>query len=354
MDHHNKPLMNNRAVILWVCFIALILGFITMGLFGTAHAAGLGSSGNTTPTTTSIGAQPVDSDLTCVAQLGTTGLVNRTGTGTCTTKTAPSGAVVGDTDTQTLTNKTISGYAPLVSPTFTGTITAPDAGTWNSGGLTVGGLNSAFGTGSGLVNLTINGGATTNGGLIIFSKNSATKGYVGPQSRVDGTSSDNLTLDSVSGPITLWGTNTHSVDVTSVGLTFIATVPAASAGDTFLCESTTGVVRSGATCAASNEDFKQGFHSLDHGLDYVRAMDTSRWVWNWKGASNPKDRAQHIGPTAQSVAKVDRRLAIYQAGKLFAPDDRALLAVALVAIKQQDRHIATLTAKVASLQKRIH
>lgn len=44
--------------------------------------------------------------------------------------------------TQTLTNKTIAfsgntltGVAPLASPTFTGTLTAPDSGTWTSGGI---------------------------------------------------------------------------------------------------------------------------------------------------------------------------------------------------------------------------
>jgi len=43
---------------------------------------------------------------------------------------------------QTLTNKTIAfasntltGVAPLASPTFSGTVTMPDAGTWASGGI---------------------------------------------------------------------------------------------------------------------------------------------------------------------------------------------------------------------------
>lgn len=46
------------------------------------------------------------------------------------------------TATQTLTNKTISfssntltGVAPLASPTFSGTVTGPDSGTWGSGGI---------------------------------------------------------------------------------------------------------------------------------------------------------------------------------------------------------------------------
>ncbi|MGE0289695.1 MAG: hypothetical protein AB7I42_25605, partial [Bradyrhizobium sp.] len=126
-----------------------------------ASASGIASldSGSKVPIaqipTGSGGVQAYDSDLNCVAGLSSTGLVARTGTGTCAVrtlgvgtgmtisnatgvsgdpsialssnlqswsgKTAPSGTVVGTTDSQTLTNKTLT--APVLSGTVTGTYT---------------------------------------------------------------------------------------------------------------------------------------------------------------------------------------------------------------------------------------
>lgn len=67
--------------------------------------------------TADSGKQPLDSDLTAIAALSTTGLISRTGTGTAATVTPPTGAIVGTSDTQTLTNKTLTS-AVLTTPTL--------------------------------------------------------------------------------------------------------------------------------------------------------------------------------------------------------------------------------------------
>lgn len=59
--------------------------------------------------------QGYDADLAAVAALSSTGLINRTGTGTAATVSVPAGDLVGTSATQTLTNKT------LTSPELGGT-----------------------------------------------------------------------------------------------------------------------------------------------------------------------------------------------------------------------------------------
>lgn len=68
--------------------------------------------------TSAIGStvQGYDADLAAVAALSTTGLINRTGSGTAATVTLPSGNLVGTSATQTLTAKT------LTDPAIIGTI----------------------------------------------------------------------------------------------------------------------------------------------------------------------------------------------------------------------------------------
>lgn len=57
--------------------------------------------------------QALDSDLTALAGLSTTGLIERTGAGTAAIVAKPSGALVGTTDTQTLSGKTLTD--PVIS-----------------------------------------------------------------------------------------------------------------------------------------------------------------------------------------------------------------------------------------------
>lgn len=56
----------------------------------------------------------LDGDLTAIAGLTTTGIAVRSGTNTWTTITNPAGELVGTTATQTLTNKTLTGYTETV------------------------------------------------------------------------------------------------------------------------------------------------------------------------------------------------------------------------------------------------
>ena len=68
--------------------------------------------------------QAYDADLAADDALTTTGLINRTGAGTATTVTLPSGDLVGTSATQTLTNKTLT--SPVISTVSnTGTLTLP-------------------------------------------------------------------------------------------------------------------------------------------------------------------------------------------------------------------------------------
>jgi hypothetical protein len=82
---------------------------------------------------TAIGAsvQSYDADLAAVAALSTTGLINRTGSGTAATVTVPSGDLVGTSATQTLTNKTLTSpeltSAPYVNGSYRSNIVSVPA-----------------------------------------------------------------------------------------------------------------------------------------------------------------------------------------------------------------------------------
>lgn len=73
-----------------------------------------------------VSVQGYDADLAAVAALTTTGLINRTGAGTAATVTVPSGDLVGTTETQTLTNKTLASpeltTAPYVNGSYRGNV----------------------------------------------------------------------------------------------------------------------------------------------------------------------------------------------------------------------------------------
>lgn len=84
------------------------------------------------PTAANVGAEPAFTTLG-VAKGGTgattlTGILKGNGTGAFTAVTAPTGTIVGTTDSQTLTNKTFTGYTETVF-NLTGTDISPANGT---------------------------------------------------------------------------------------------------------------------------------------------------------------------------------------------------------------------------------
>ena len=115
-----------------------------------------------------------------ITGFSSTGFIKRTGAGTYTFTADPSdvtsvfgrtGAVAATSGDYTVGQ--VTGAAPLASPTFTGTITGPDSGTWGSGGINgsiIGGTTRAAGSfttlaANGTANFTstfqINGNAIT-------------------------------------------------------------------------------------------------------------------------------------------------------------------------------------------------
>ncbi|HTJ77939.1 MAG TPA: hypothetical protein VL357_03010 [Rariglobus sp.] len=108
---------------------------------GSTLAIGAGGTLGTAAYTDATAYQPLDSDLTSIAALTTTsngrslltastltaaglGLTNGSTIDSWGAKTAPSGTVVGSSDSQTLTNKTLTSPT-LTSPTVTGTAVLP-------------------------------------------------------------------------------------------------------------------------------------------------------------------------------------------------------------------------------------
>lgn len=158
--------------------------------------------------------------------------------------------------------------------------------------------------------------------------------------------------------------NSGSAWVTSIGsfgfmdmismsggvVTFGAQPASSGASDQTMCMSAAGVITiSTAACTGiSSKLFKTGFAPLTHGLDWVDRLAKTEMSWRWKADQGYRANKASLGPLAEDLKAIDKRLVIDDGGKL-APDDHAMLAVLTMAIHQlhdksdaQQREIETL------------
>lgn len=210
--------------------------------------------------------------------------------------------------------------------------------------------NTAVGDNTGLIVTT--GGSNT----ILGAQVGSTVLTIGSNNVLIGTSNAiTTTTSSASNEIHIGAGSTDIITVTGAGTPatadstfngqiFFPNLSATGVGDTYVCLSSGNELRVGATCAASDRGAKKNIIAFDHGLDWV--MKIKGYYWDWNLPNTKRDGEHHIGPMAQDVAAIDPRLAVYQDGKPFSVDDRALLTAAITAIQEQQKEINDLKKQV--------
>lgn len=340
--------------------------------------------------------------LDAVSGLSTTGLVNRTGSGTYATVTAPSGTIVGTSDSQTLTNKS------LTSPTITGALTwspgAQTAASWGQSGLVWSGANatltdsSASGTvsaeaamspgvytiaasnsgvtitnldelylpapaagtnvtASNLWSLYTAGGVRVGGGLTVATGATISGSTVSINANSNnttnlntGTSTGTVNISTGSAASTTNIGNSASTVVIAPGTLKFTTLTTGTNAD-FLCLSSGGVVLlQSSACTISSLRFKEAVKPFKPvvlpSIDRL-AVATFRI----KGASANKDPnagADQIGLLAENVAKVFPKCAIYEADMRTPKSYRQECLIAVLVKGEQE-----LLARTAALENQV-
>ena len=140
-------------------------------------------------------------------------------------------------------------------------------------------------------------------------------------------------------------TGTGKVSFGDAGLSD-ASLASTGTGDVNLCWTTAGVFTQGAACGTSLAKYKTNVSNLQHGLDYL--MQLRPVTFDWKATG------QHdMGLIADETAAVDPLLGAYaKDGSLYNFKDRAVLAVLIKAVQEQQREIEILKSKIETLENR--
>ena len=118
-----------------------------------------------------------------------------------------------------------------------------------------------------------------------------------------------------------------------------------TAGDVPVCMPTGGagiMSFAAVTCGTSLRSAKDAIQPLDHGLDWLMKMKPSAFKWKFNGADD-------IGFIADDVAGIDKRLGAYDKGQLQNFKDRAVIAVLVSAVQEQQGQIRVMWGCMAVL-----
>jgi hypothetical protein len=185
-------------------------GSAITALTGDVTATGPGSVAATLATVNSTVGTFGSASLIPVVTVNAKGLVTSVTTIALSAGPAAAGTLTGTTLAANVVNASLNSITPTGGTlSVAGAVTA-------TGAVTIG--NGAAGT---FAQIILNGGSNaTFGSYIQFSRNTVAKAYIGPESGILATNSDNLTLYAPAGISTnIWANATLAGSFTSVGLT---------------------------------------------------------------------------------------------------------------------------------------
>lgn len=279
------------------------------------------------------------------------------------------------------TGTTSTNVVFSTSPTFAGTVTGPDSGTWGSKGLNnilslniEGNISASAWTTAGIA-LIVDSGSNTytdtsssgtvgevaiNGisGAQTLAASSATTYTYGETLRIGGCPSagTNVTITNCLSLETA-GTARFASALLLPGL---ASSSSATTGTLCWTTSTGNItVDTTTTCLLSLEELKdiRGAIGRDEALRDVMALKPFWGAWKKDTPEYAGDKAEQPFLGAHQVAHVDKRLAAYDPkGNLHGVRYQEMVAVLVAAMQQQQHEIAELRAevKVLRVHRRIH
>lgn len=209
----------------------------------------------------------------------------------------------------------ITGAAPTASPTFTGTVTGPDAGTWNSSGITASVHYS--GTSTHTAGFNSSSGFTTSGGSVANTPSTITLDMSGVNGRLytagaDTSTNGTFVLQSVR------SAGSNSLTVISTSVAGIVTFPQTTTGTNadFACIGTGGILQLQSTaCTISSVRFKENIKPYSASA-LASIMDLRVYTYRLKKTvpanKDPNATTAQLGLTAENIAKVMPLCAIYE------------------------------------------